>query len=147
MDGHIEAARGRFSRNFEKAFTLIEMILVVAVIGIMTSLVIAAVTNSSADARRVIARQQQATIQEALNAWIAKQPNITAARASYNGAGNVTDKLTLIQGYLDTNSRWYSDKTFVGGNLVTPNMQAIGASVSFSTNWVSGSSPTVLLQE
>lgn len=126
-------------------FTLIEMLIVVAVIGIMTSLVIAAISNSSADARLVIARQQQATIQEALNAWIAST-NSTAARNLYQSNTTPTQKITLIQKYLDTNARWMTTGlTYGADSLQTENMKSANVKLAFGA-WAVGGYPVVTLQ-
>jgi len=129
-----------------RAFTLIEMLLVVAVIGILTSLVIAAIFNSAADARLVIARQQQATVQEALNAWISGT-TISSARSQYAAAGSVSDKLNLVKGYLDTNARWMTEISFDGsGNIQSENMKSINVSMTFDA-WSSSNYPVVKLLE
>lgn len=131
-----------------EAFTLIEMLLVVAVIGILTSLVIAAVSNSAADARLVIARQQQATVQEALNAWISST-NISGARSAYSGK-SAAQRLLLVSGYLDTNARWYKEYTVDGaGNIQTPNMKLTAPSPVSLTfeDWTSSNYPVVKLLE
>jgi prepilin-type N-terminal cleavage/methylation domain-containing protein len=52
------------------AFSLVEVLLVLAIISIMAALVINAFSNTAQDSRNVMARQQQATIQSALNNWI-----------------------------------------------------------------------------
>jgi prepilin-type N-terminal cleavage/methylation domain-containing protein len=138
---------GKRNRLCLNGFTLIEMLLVVAVIGILTSLVIAAISNSSADARLVIARQQQATVQEALNAWIAST-NLAAARAAYNSAGDASAKMSLIQKYLNTNARWMTQGlTYNGESLQTENMKSINVSMSFGAWTTSSAYPVVTLEE
>jgi prepilin-type N-terminal cleavage/methylation domain-containing protein len=137
---------GKRKKLYKSGFTLIEMLLVVAVIGIMTSLVITAITNSSADARLVIARQQQATVQEALNAWIAST-NITAAKTAYNAASDASAKMGLIQKYLNTNARWMTTGlSYNSGSVQTENMKSINVSMSFGA-WTSSTYPVVTLQE
>lgn len=147
MAGSLAFARNprELALRGSRGFTLVEMLLVVAVIGIMTSLVIAAVTNSSADARLVIARQQQATVQEALNAWIAST-NSTGAQTAYQAAGTASAKIDLIKKYLDTNARWYSSLTYSGAGAQSENMKTIGATMAFGA-WTGTSYPVVTLQE
>jgi hypothetical protein len=109
-------------------------------------LVITAITNSSADARLVIARQQQATVQEALNAWIAST-NITAAKTAYNAASDASAKMGLIQKYLNTNARWMTTGlSYNSGSVQTENMKSINVSMSFGA-WTSSTYPVVTLQE
>jgi len=137
---------GKQNTLYKNGFTLIEMLLVVAVIGILTSLVISAITNSAADARLVIARQQQATVQEALNAWIAST-NTTAAKAAYTAASDASSKMTLIQKYLNTNARWMTTGlTYSSGGLQTENMKSINVTMAFGS-WTSSAYPVVTLQE
>src|ERR1041384_7494561 len=52
-----------------RAFTLVEMLLVVAIISILAAMVISNFSNASQDTRAVIARQQLAVVQEAVNHW------------------------------------------------------------------------------
>ncbi|HYF34433.1 MAG TPA: type II secretion system protein, partial [Prosthecobacter sp.] len=59
-----------------RAFTFIEAIFTVAIIGIMASLVVSAISNASRDANRIVARQQQAAINEALQAWVMSQTRV-----------------------------------------------------------------------
>jgi prepilin-type N-terminal cleavage/methylation domain-containing protein len=58
-------------------FTLVEAIFTIAIIGIMASLAISAISNGARDSYRVVARQQQAALQEALNAWVMSQSRVT----------------------------------------------------------------------
>lgn len=138
------AVKSRCYPRSSGGFTLIEMLLVVAVIGILTSLVIAAVSNSTADARLVVARQQQAAVQEALNAWISST-SISSARTQYAAAATAGDKLNLVKGYLDTNARWMQEYTTDGsGNIQSPNMQSANVSMTFEA-WTTSNYPSVKL--
>jgi|TARA_B110001454_G_C12686425_1_gene420370 prepilin-type N-terminal cleavage/methylation domain-containing protein len=56
-----------------KAFSLVELLLVLAIISIMAALVINSFSNAAQDSRNVMARQQQATLQSAINNWISGQ--------------------------------------------------------------------------
>ena len=90
-----------------KGFTMVEMLIVIAVIGIMSALVISAFSNAAQDTRRVGARQQQAAVQNAVNAWVnstSDQVGISGAMATYNAAGNSQARLQLVQLYLDDSS-------------------------------------------
>lgn len=59
-------------------FSFVEAIFTIAIIGIMSSLVVAAISNASRDAHRVMARQQQAAVQSALTAWVMSQTRVGA---------------------------------------------------------------------
>ena len=59
--------------NYSKAFSLVELLLVLGIISIMASIVINSFSNAAQDSRNVIARQQQATLQSAVNNWVASQ--------------------------------------------------------------------------
>ncbi len=57
----------------ENGFSLVELLLVLGIISIMASIVISSFTNAAQDSRNVVSRQQQATLQSALNNWVAGQ--------------------------------------------------------------------------
>jgi prepilin-type N-terminal cleavage/methylation domain-containing protein len=54
----------------KRAFTLVEMLLVVAIISILAAMAISNFSNASKDTREVVARQQLAVVQEAVNHWV-----------------------------------------------------------------------------
>ena len=54
-------------------FSLVELLLVLGIISIMASIVINSFSNAAQDSRNVITRQQQATLQSAVNNWVAGQ--------------------------------------------------------------------------
>ena len=60
-------------KNYSKGFSLVELLLVLGIISIMASIVINSFSNAAQDSRNVIARQQQATLQSAVNNWVASQ--------------------------------------------------------------------------
>ena len=99
-----------------RAFTLVEMLIVIAVIGIMSALVISAFSNAAQDTRRVVARQQQAAVQNAVNAWVnsvSQQQGLAQTRTLYNLAGTSKGRLQLVKLYLDdaTLSHFLSNTT------------------------------------
>lgn len=61
------------SSRGDRAFSLVELLLVLAIISIMAALVINSFSNAAQDSRNVMARQQQATLQSAINNWISGQ--------------------------------------------------------------------------
>lgn len=83
---------------------MVEMLIVIAVIGIMSALVISAFSNAAQDTRRVVARQQQAAVQNAVNAWVnnvSQTQGLAQARTLYNLGGTSLGRLTLVRTYLD----------------------------------------------
>jgi len=128
----------------KSAFTLIELLLVIAVIGIMTALIVASMTNSASDARLVIARQQQAVLQESLTAWVSQECSGTSslqnARTTYN---NATNRLTLMQNYLDpTSYQHMADNTVDAAKVKTEALAKEGLYLTFTT-WTTNSYPRV----
>ena len=60
-------------QNRTNGFTFVELVIVIAVVGIMSALAIGAFSNGADDAREIVARQQQAAIQSAVNGWVVGQ--------------------------------------------------------------------------
>ena len=95
---------------------MVEMLIVIAVIGIMSALVISAFSNAAQDTRRVVARQQQASVQSAVNAWVnttSDKVSLSGARTLYNAAGSSKGRLQLVSAYIDdsTLSHFLSNTT------------------------------------
>lgn len=130
-------------------FTLVELLLVIAIIGIMSALIVASVSGAAEDSRRVMARQQQVVVQEALNAWIARESSgtksLSVARATYNSASSSAAKLVLISPYLDDTTS--ANFTTVNDRIQSEAMTKLGAYLQFSTNWTTGNYPKVNLIE
>ena len=82
-------------------FSFFELLVVVAMLGVIATLLITYVSPMRETTSIQVARQQQAELQTALGAWIAATSSgpggLAAARGSYNGAGS---KLGLLQAYL-----------------------------------------------
>lgn len=70
-------------------FSFVEAIFTIAIIGIMSSIVVAAISNASRDASRVMARQQQASVQSALTAWVMSQMRVSNSSAQFQSLENV----------------------------------------------------------
>ena len=49
----------------------------IAILGIMATLVVSAFSNAGTDSARIVSRQQQASLQGALNAWVNGETNRT----------------------------------------------------------------------
>lgn len=143
--------RSAFGTRRPAAFSLVELLIVIAIIAIMASIVISAFSNASADSRLVLVSQQQAVVQEAINSWLAHasaSPNsLSSAQTTYNAATTGLARLTLVRAYLD-------DATYneLADSSHTTNADQVrsGAMVKTSqylqiTNWPNGSYPKVNL--
>ncbi len=139
----------RHSGRPRAAFTLVELLFVIALIAIMASLVISAFSNASADSREVLVRQQQAVVQEAINSWIARRSapprSLAAAKTEYNAATTGLGRLALVQDYLDTSTYTHlvantSDPDEVRSDAMAKTSQHLAI-----TAWADGSYPKVNL--
>lgn len=130
-------ASERLSLRTRNGFTLIELLLVIAIIGIMSALIITTVANAGQDARLVVARQQQVTLQDALNAWIAASScgtnNLQSARAAYSGAGTAMAKLTLLTNYLHTETYSHLTNYSSSTQIKSEAMTKAGVHLEFSS--------------
>lgn len=97
----------------QRGFTMVEMLIVISVIAIMAALVVSAFSNAAQDTRRVVARQQQAAVQSAVNAWVTAQSSgrgsLAEARIVYNAAATSRGRLNLVSNYLDESSAKHFD--------------------------------------
>jgi len=113
-------------------FSLIELLIVIAVIGIIGALVLTSVTNATRDSNLVIARQQQVVLQEALNAWIVANSSgsktLQDARTLY--AGN---KLDLLKDFLQKSTYDHFKLYSSGNNVKSDAMEKAGVSLQFSS--------------
>ncbi len=130
-------------------FTLVELLLVISVIAIMGALAISHFSNASQDTRRVVARQQQAALQSAVNAWVAGQISGTAsvedARTAYNTPTTSKGRLDLIQNYIDDVTYDHFDENTTNDNqLKTASMSHLSYYLQLPA-WSSGSYPKVTL--
>lgn len=128
----------------QRAFSLVELLIVIVVIAILAAMAITAMTNATFDSSERVAQQQQAVLQEALMAWISSNASASAssslssARANYTAS---TNKLALIEKYLD--ARTYSNFTTTN-NIESEALKKIGGYLSFSA-WTANATtyPTV----
>ncbi len=128
----------------QHAFSLVELLVTIAVIGILTGFVITSISNAAGDARMVTARQQQAVLQEALNAWISAAASgtssLSTAQTAYNAAATPAAKLALLQNYLQAGT--YSEFTTTSTQIRSSAMTKAGVYLQFSA-WNGTTYPTV----
>ena len=101
-----------FRRTKCSGFSLVELLLTIAIMSILTGLLVTAVSNASRDASRVIAKQQASEVQSAVNAWVGSGANardattgqlksIESVRGAYNAASTTSARFNLIKSFLD----------------------------------------------
>jgi len=98
-------------RRREPGFSFVEAIFTIAIIGIMSSIVVAAISNAARDSYRVLSRQQQASVQSALTAWVMAQMRV----------GNTAQFQSLENVRLSYNAQPTSQARF---NLLVPNISS-----------------------
>lgn len=145
-------------------FSFVEAIFTIAIIGIMSSLVVAAISNASRDAHRVMARQQQASVQSALTAWVLSQTRVGSTaqfrslenvRTTYNALNTTSARFNLLipnpaspdpnlrAGFLDqTTADHFLDYTTGTDKLKTTALDNAKQYLSLPT-WQSGDFPRV----
>ncbi|WP_294383309.1 type II secretion system protein [Prosthecobacter sp.] len=147
-----------------RGFSFVEAIFTIAIIGIMSSLVVAAISNASRDAHRVMARQQQASVQSALTAWVLAQTrmgntaqfrSLENVRTTYNSLGTTSARFNLLvpnsaspdpnlrAGFLDqTTADHFLDYTTGSDKLKTAALDNAKQYLSLP-DWQSGDFPRV----
>ena len=153
-------------RSTRQGFSFVEAIFTIAIIGIMSSLVVAAISNASRDAHRVMARQQQAAVNSALTAWVMAQTRVgstaqvrsmESVRTTYNALPTTSARFNLLvpnpaspdpsvrAGFLDqTTADHFLEYTTGTDRLKTAAMDNAKQHLSLPT-WLSGDFPRVEL--
>lgn len=128
---------------------MVELLIVISVIGIMSALVISAFSNAAQDTRRVVSRQQQAAVQNAVNAWVtsySESNGISGARTAYNAAANSKARLNLVGSYLDDSTlTHFLDNTTADGQILSTALKKTGQYLLLDT-WSTTSYPKVELK-
>lgn len=106
------APASRNRSQLSAGFSLVEALLTIAIMGVLTGLLVTAVSNASRDTSRTIAKQQAAAMQNAVNAWATSGSNmrspttgqlqsVESTRATYNAASTTSARFNLIKSFLD----------------------------------------------
>lgn len=115
------------------AFSLLELLVSVAVIAIIATLSVQQLRGARDAAAYTIARQQQAQLQTALGSWIAAQSSgqggLAEARSVYSAHSGV--KLQLLQGYLQPAT--YSALSGTGNRVASSALSNANAYLEFSS--------------
>jgi type II secretory pathway pseudopilin PulG len=155
-----------FHNKREGGFSFVEAIFTIAIIGIMSSLVVSAISNASRDAHRVMGRQQQAAVQSALTAWVMAQTRVgstaqvrslESVRTTYNALATTSARFSLLvpnpnspdpnlrAGFLDqTTADHFLDYTTGTDRLKTSALENAKQYLTLPT-WQSGDFPRVEL--
>ncbi len=144
-------------------FSLVEAIFTIAIIGIMSSIVVAAISNASRDANRIVARQQQATLNGALSAWVMGSMRIESGvqagqlrgiedvRSQYNASPSSLARLRLIspdlgEGYLDEATREHFIEHSTTNRIESSALKNAQQFITLPV-WQSGEFPKAMLQD
>jgi type II secretory pathway pseudopilin PulG len=147
------------SRRSRNAFSMIEMLLAIGIMSIMTSLVVMAVTNASRDASRMVARQQQAAVQNAVSAWVVangrfpdnytdvtlrgKLRSQEGIRATYNAYSTSLAKFNVISAYLDETTATHIISSTTNSNKLKSDALSTAKQYLSLPDWSAGSYPKV----
>ena len=160
---------GIHQNNFKtKGFNFGEAVFTIAIIGIMSALAISAVSNGARDANRIVARQQQAAVQEALVAWLMSQSRVgntaqvrslASLRNEYNTLSTTYARFNKVlpnpsasdpvvrAGFLDqTTADHFEEFRVSSDKLHTAALKGAAQNLTLP-NWIDGGFPTVQLND
>lgn len=140
--GYVKAMKRRFDKwTIPRGFSLVELLIVIAVLAILSALVIPQILRVRESAHLSTARQQQVELQTALGNWIVSQSSasggLAAAKSAYTG-----NKLALLQNYLQPAT--YAALTGSGDDVSSAALEGAHAKLQFSSWPAGGGQPSVL---
>jgi type II secretory pathway pseudopilin PulG len=156
----------RSSFRAAQAFTFVEAIFTIAIIGIMSALALSTISNGARDANRIVSRQQQAAINEALSAWVMSQTRVgntaqvrslKSLRTEYNALVTTSARFNLLipnpsssdvnvrNGYLDQTTADHFLEFSTGTDRLYSKALKGGSQYLTLPTWQDGSFPTVEL--
>jgi len=136
-------ANGGLRSHSNRAFSLVEILVVIMAIGILSGIAISYIGGASKNTSTVVARQQQVQLQGALDAWIAAQSSGTAGLAGAQAAYSVdaSAMLSALGPYLRDPDIFSAS----GGGVSSAALDKIGKTLQFSS-WSGTGYPKVLMQ-
>jgi prepilin-type N-terminal cleavage/methylation domain-containing protein len=143
--------RPRFGTS---AFSLPELVLTLAIIGLLAGMVVNSFSNLQSDSSRMIARQQQKTLQNAVDAWVASETrsdtdgsviSLETVRSEYNSRGTTKARFNLAGPYLDDGTFKHFDESSVNsGKIQSDALKRIKHHLTLDT-WGATTYPKVLM--
>ena len=147
--------------HLTRGFTFVEALMTIAILGIMAAVLISAFSSAATDASRMIARQQQAAIQAAVNSWVNGDSNrvnvinattgtgklrtIEEIRTDYNSRITSLARLNLVAGYLDDSTKNHLfGYTTNSGKIKSEALSATKQYIALP-DWASGDYPKVTI--
>ncbi|MBX7209732.1 MAG: type II secretion system GspH family protein [Verrucomicrobiaceae bacterium] len=113
----MKTSRKKRTRPFHGGFTLVEAVITIAVVGIMASLVVSGMTNLSRDSQRIVGRQQQAAVQNAINAWVMSKTRVESSPGVFTSqVMSINDIRSLYNGQSTAKGKF---ETFLAPNATT----------------------------
>lgn len=141
-------------------FTFIEALMTIAILGMMATLVVSAFSNAGTDSARIVSRQQQASLQTALNAWVNGESNrtdvinatlgtgrprsLSQIRTAYNAVSGSLARFNLIAPYLDTSTSSYFTSYSSSSQIKSDALNTTKQYLAFP-DWADNSYPQVTL--
>ena len=140
-------------------FSMVEMLLTIGIMSLITSLVVVAISNASRDASRMVARQQQAAVMNAVNAWVnassrypddyadtslrGKMRSQETIRGTYNSYPTSLAKFNVIATYLEDSTANHIITTTTNSNKLKSDALSTAKQYLSLPDWVAGSYPKV----
>ncbi|MBL9144367.1 MAG: hypothetical protein JNM99_11880 [Verrucomicrobiaceae bacterium] len=126
---------------------------------LITSLVVVAISNASRDASRMVARQQQAAVMNAVNAWVnsssrypddysdvtlrGKMRSQQTIRSTYNSYPTSLARFNVISTYLDESTANHIITSTTNSNKLKSDALSTAKQYLSLPDWAAGSYPKV----
>lgn len=86
----------------QQGFTFIEALVTISILSVMAALLVSAFSNAAADTNRIVARQQQVAVQQAVSSWVSGESNRTVTLASGNGIIKTLEQIRTEYNQVET---------------------------------------------